>query len=149
MTRLPNGKHLQCICCGRQTYFMCTRCPKSPPLHMSTPDGLNNSCFLHYHNEASFGYWKGNWNLKAGAKRNDWKYPTEQTLREATRQMKRLHQSVAEEDGALLIKKREPHAPAMPPTAAQPPVFTRTIINNNSNSRDGRYSPPINPDNCI
>ena len=103
VVRLPNKKHLQCVCCGKQTYYKCTLCPGEPPLHMPPPptthnnavapdtdERRKNSCFLHYHDTGSFGTWKGDWHFKHGAKRKDWKYPDDMQLRESERQMRRL-----------------------------------------------------------
>ena len=92
MRRYEKRKHLQCACCGKATYFHCTLCPGDPPLHLTAPPGQNNSCFVHYHNLASFGLWKGDWKIRPGQMRRDWTYPTEEALRESSRQMKRLHE---------------------------------------------------------
>ena len=85
--------HLQCVCCGEQTYWRCERCPGKPPLHASPPDGRSNSCFLNYHNTASYGKWRADWALKSGRKKREWKYPDAFELHQNERQIKRLHQA--------------------------------------------------------
>ena len=104
LTKINSEKktHLKCVCCGEQTYYKCSLCPGQPPIHIKAPDGRDNSCFLHYHNTATLGSWRGDWKIKAGNKRKNWKYPTELELREQTRQMKRLHEGILDD-----IRKRK------------------------------------------
>ena len=119
--RLTNRSHLQCLCCGKQAYFKCTRCPGEPPMHLGIPDGKTNSCFLHYHNISSLGTWRGDWNLVPGQRRNQWQYPSAEALSESTRQMQRLHESIAEEKAAMLAAS-PPRAPTAPQFASRPPT---------------------------
>lgn len=118
--------HLKCLCCGEQTYYKCTLCPGEPPLHVKKPDGRDNSCFLNYHNTATFGAWRGDWKVKAGNRRKDWKYPTDLELREQARQMKRLHEGILED-----IRKRQ------------------RVQVSNSNNNEAIDTTPINYNNVV
>ena len=92
--RIEKNTHLQCVCCGTQTYWRCALCPGKPPIHTSPPEGKKNSCFLHYHDTASFGKWRNDWHIKSGRKKREWKYPTDNDLQESERQMRRLCQGI-------------------------------------------------------
>ena len=136
--KLPNKKHLQCICCGAQTYTRCMQCPGQPPVHTTIPTNRVNSCFLHYHNTASFGTWKGDWKIKVGQKRKEWRYPEATELSENNRQMKRLHLMICQS-----ISTEAASGPAEGGAIAFPvPPPIRTNNNNNDDSS-------INYDNVI
>ena len=92
MKSLPPSTHKVCVACGKPSYHYCSLCPDSPAMHFFRPTGRNNTCFVHYHNTASFGAWKND-QLIVGKKKKDWKYPDEQDLQQHSQDMTRLHLS--------------------------------------------------------
>ena len=174
VVRLPNKKHLQCMCCGKQAYYKCTLCPGEPPLHMPPPpapaaaaanetaenDVRKNSCFLHYHNTGSLGAWKGDWHFKHGARRKDWKLPDAMVLRENERQMKRLASQLEEEHerakrsaATAAVVPAQAHSSPPPPRAAGPVQFADTSHRSRRRRRrlltDSTDTIPINYNNVI
>lgn len=144
--RIPGRKHLMCQCCGKQAYFRCMLCPGQPPIHMSIPDGRTNSCFVHYHNAASLGVWRGDWKLKQQSKRRDWVYPTESSLRESSRQMERLFQSMQAERAAFVAATR---TPSTPPRARMPAQFAAVVNSNKDDNNKKTTTADSNPNPII
>jgi hypothetical protein len=100
---LPNKSHGVCLCCGKQAYTRCTHCPNTPVLHMSAPKGRVNSCFIHYHNTASFGKWRSDYKTSGGNKKQkQWQYPDAVDLHEHSRKMERLHASLTGDNAAAV-----------------------------------------------
>jgi len=93
MKTIENKGHQVCRCCGKPAYTYCSVCPGNPAIHVRASHGKKNSCFLHYHNTASFGKWKEDFKY-TGEKRKNWSYPDDIELQEHSKQMKRLHLSV-------------------------------------------------------
>jgi hypothetical protein len=95
LEQLPNRGQKVCVCCGKAAFTRCMRCPGQPALHINKPKGRTNSCFLHYHNTASFGLWRADYKY-TGQRRDTstWTYPDQQQLDEHGRRMERLHNSV-------------------------------------------------------
>lgn len=92
---IPNKGHAVCLCCGKQAYTKCNLCPNKPAIHMNIPKGRRNSCFIHYHNTASFGKWRNDWSIVTGLKRKrQWVYPDSDELQQHASQMKQLHLSL-------------------------------------------------------
>ena len=143
MKPLPRHTHRVCVACGKACYHYCSLCPGSPPLHLFKPTGRPNTCFLHYHNTASFGAWKND-QVITGRKKKEWSYPDDSDLQQHSQDMTRLHLHAA---GAS--------APAAPPvaptaaatsTAASAPTVVAPVV---ARRPPPVYDPPINPDNCI
>jgi len=90
---LKNKTHQICHCRGKPVYHICTACPGSPALHLRATNDRHNSCFLHFHNAASFGMWRED-AVVTGKRRKEWKYPTDVDLQESSHDMRRLHLSL-------------------------------------------------------
>ena len=86
---LKAHRSLKCVSCGKPCYHRCSLCPGGPAMHFYKPSGRSSSCFVHYHNTASFGKWKCDVHL-VGRKRKDWTYPDQDELKEHSLDMTRL-----------------------------------------------------------
>ena len=67
---LKNKSHHVCHCCGHPAYYICTACPGNPALHAHATKDHPNSCFLHYHNTASFELWKEDFKVTGNKKKD-------------------------------------------------------------------------------
>lgn len=108
MTPIKSKGHQVCRCCGKPAYHCCKACPGNPALHIRRADD-HNSCFLNYHNTASFGKWKDDFKV-AGEKRKHWHYPSEIELQQQSTEIKRLHlstQAKPADERASAVQVRE------------------------------------------
>ena len=139
MKALPRHTHRVCVACGKACYHYCSLCPGSPPLHLFKPNGRQNTCFLHYHNTASFGAWKND-QVITGRKKKEWRYPDDSDLQQHSQDMTRLH---------LHAAASAPAAPMAPPAAAAAAPVAAAASASVASAPTVVYDPPINPDNCI
>ena len=88
---LKKKAHQVCRCCGKHAYYICQACPDKPALHIKRGGDKRNSCFLNYHNTASFGLWRDDCVTTGSKRRKDWQYPKPEELESSSKEMKRLH----------------------------------------------------------
>jgi len=135
---IPNKGHAVCLCCGKQAYSKCFLCPEKPALHMTPPKGRVNSCFLHYHNTASFGKWRRDYKTTGNKRPAEWQYPDDDDLHQHSQAMQRLHTALTP----------APPAAATASTAERSSSTTARRANRNTNTSNRPTDPDWN-DNCI